>query len=78
MTEATAVIGEIKLSGSMGEIKNLENIVRVAKNAGAKQLLLPIQSMQDLMHVPGELLTAVQPIFYGDPIDAVKKAIELV
>ena len=40
-------------------------------------LLLPIQSMQDLMHVPGELLTAVQPIFYSDPIDAVKKAIEL-
>ena len=36
--EATAVIGEIKLSGTMGEIKNLENIVRVAKNAGAKQL----------------------------------------
>ena len=33
--EATAVIGEIKLSGTMGEIKNLENIVRVAKNAGA-------------------------------------------
>ena len=57
--EATAVIGEIKLSGTMGEIKNLENIVRVAKNAGAKQLLLPIQSMQELMHVPGELLTAV-------------------
>ena len=66
--EATAVIGEIK---------NLENIVRVAKNAGAKQLLLPIQSMQELMHVPGELLTAVQPIFYSDPIEAVKKAIEL-
>ena len=75
--EATAVIGEIKLSGTMGEIKNLENIVRVAKNAGAKQLLLPIQSMQELMHVPGELLTAVQPIFYSDPIEAVKKAIEL-
>ena len=75
--EATAVIGEIKLSGTMGEIKNLENIVRVAKNAGAKQLLLPIQSMQELMHVPDELLTAVQPIFYSDPIEAVKKAIEL-
>lgn len=75
--EATAVIGEIKLSGTMGEIKNLENIVRVAKNAGAKQLLLPIQSMQELMHVPGELLMAVQPIFYSDPIEAVKKAIEL-
>ena len=75
--EATAVIGEIKLSGTMGEIKNLENIVRVAKNAGAKQLLLPIQSMQELMHVPGERLTAVQPIFYSDPIEAVKKAIEL-
>lgn len=77
VTEATAIVGEIKLSGSMGEVKNLENIVRVAKNAGARRLLLPMQSMQDLLKVPGELLTAVQPVFYLDPVDAVRKALDI-
>ena len=76
--EATAVIGEIKLSGTMGRNqKSGEHRPRGEVTRGAKQLLLPIQSMQELMHVPGELLTAVQPIFYSDPIEAVKKAIEL-
>lgn len=61
----------------MGEAKNLENVVRVAKNAGVRRLLLPMQSMQELLQVPGELLTAVQPIFYLDPVDAVKKALDI-
>lgn len=75
--ESLAIVGEIKLSGSMGEVKGLENIVRVAKNAGARRLLLPMQSMQDMMLVPGELLTAIQPMFYVDPVDAVKKALDI-
>ena len=77
MLESLAIVGEIKLSGSMGEVKGLENIVRVAKNAGARRLLLPMQSMQDMMLVPGELLTAIQPMFYVDPVDAVKKALDI-
>ena len=75
--ESLAIVGEIKLSGSMGEVKGLENIVRVTKNAGARRLLLPMQSMQDMMLVPSELLTAIQPMFYVDPVDAVKKALDI-
>jgi len=77
ITEATAIVGELKLSGSMGEVKNLESIIRVAKNAGARRLLLPMQSMKDMMQVPSELLAAVQPVFYLDPVDAVKKALDI-
>lgn len=77
VTEATAIVGEIKLSGSMSEVRNIEDIVRVAKNAGARRILLPMQSMKDLMEVPGELLAAVQPVFYLDPIDAVRKALDI-
>lgn len=77
VAEATAIVGEIKLSGSMAEVKGLENIVRVAKNAGVRRLLLPMQSMQELLQVSGELLTAVQPVFYVDPVDAVKKALDI-
>ena len=75
--EACVIVGEIKLSGSMSEVKGLENIVRVAKNAGGKRILLPMQCMKDLMHVPGELLSAIQPLFYMDPVDAAKKALDL-
>ena len=75
--ESCVIIGEIKLSGSMSEVRGLENIVRVARNAGGKRILLPMQCMKDLMDVPGELLSAIQPLFYMDPIDAAKKALEL-
>ena len=74
---ATAIVGEIKLSGSMSALHHMEDIIRVAKNAGARQILLPMASMQDLMKVPGELLTAVQPVFYIDPVDVVKKALDI-
>lgn len=77
ITEATAIIGEIKLSGSMGEVHNMEAMIRVAKNAGARRLLLPMQSMTELMSVPSELLAAVQPVFYVDAVDAARKAMDI-
>ena len=77
LTEATAVVGDIKLSGSMAEVHNVEDIIRVAKNAGARRVLLPMQSMPDLMKVSSELLAAVQPVFYVDAVDAVKKALDI-
>ena len=75
--DSTAIVGEIKLSGTMGEVKNLDSIVRVARNAGARRLLLPMQCMADIMHVPKELLSAVSPLFYTDTIDAVRKALDI-
>ena len=75
--ESCVVIGEIKLSGSMSEVRGLENIVRVAKNAGGKRILLPMQCMKDLMSVPSDLLSSIQPLFYMDPVDAAKKALDL-
>lgn len=75
--ETCAIVGEIKLSGTMGEVHGLENIMRVAKNAGARRVMLPMQCMRELMQVPDELLSAVQPLFYIDPVDAVKKALDV-
>ena len=75
--ESLAVAGEIRLSGTMGDLTNLEDILRVCKNAGAKKVLLPIDSIKDIQSVPRELLNYVQPIFYNDPIDAAKKALDI-
>jgi ATP-dependent Lon protease len=74
---ALTVAGDIKLSGTLEEISNLEAIMRVSKNAGAKKILLPLDSIQQIQTVPRELLNGINPIFYSDPVDAAKKALEL-
>lgn len=75
--ESLAVAGEIKLSGTLGELTNVEDILRVCKNAGAKKVLLPMDTIKDIQDVSRELLNYVQPIFYNDPIDAAKKALDI-
>lgn len=75
--ESLAIVGEIKISGSMGEVMNLESILRVADNAGARKLLLPMDCMRDLVQLSGDLLANVQPIFYNNPVDAAKKAMDI-
>jgi ATP-dependent Lon protease len=75
--ESLAIAGELKLSGTLAELTNIEDILRVCKNAGAKKVLLPMDSIKDIQNVSRELLNYVQPIFYNDPIDAAKKALDI-
>ena len=75
--ESLAVAGEIKLSGSLEEVTGIEDIMRVCKNAGAKKLLLPMDCIKDIQNVSRELLNKVQPVFYTDPVDAAKKALDI-
>ena len=69
--------GIVRLSGSMDDLKGLEDILRVAKNAGAKRILLPFSSIRDLQDVPMELASSVSPDFYqdGDVVGAARKAL---
>lgn len=73
------VPGILRLSGTMDEVRNLEDILRVAKNAGAKRVLLPMASIADLQNVAPELLETVSPELYttGDAVSAAKKALDL-
>ncbi len=74
-----AVPGILRLSGTLEPAADLEDVLRVAKNAGATKVLLPMSSIADLQRVSSELLGAVVPIFYnsGDPVDAAMKALGL-
>ena len=36
-----------------------------------------MKCMKDLVQLPGELLTNVQPVFYSNPVDAARKAMDL-
>lgn len=72
-----AIPGVLRLSGSMDEVKGLEDILRVAKNAGAKRILLPFGVIKDLQAIPMELASSVSPDFYpdGDAVSAARKAL---
>ena len=73
------VPGVLRISGTIDEITNLEDIMRVAKNAGAKRVLLPSSALVDLQGISPELIGAISPEFYteGDAVGAAKKALGL-
>lgn len=77
LLESLAVVGEIKLSGTLEEVTGVEDIIRVCKNAGAKKVLLPMDCIKDIQTVSRDLLCKVQPVFYNDPVDAAKKALDV-
>ena len=79
VTSSTVIPGILRMSGTMDEVRDLEDILRVAKNAGAKKVLLPLSCIKDLQAVPTELIGSVSPDFYpdGDAVAAARKALDI-
>ena len=76
---ALAVPGILRVSGSMDPVRSLEDVMRVAINAGAKRILLPFGCIKDLQDIPAEIGSGLNPVFYpdGDAIAAAKSALDL-
>ena len=70
-----AVLGDISISGTVIKVENLANSLQVCLDSGAKKVLLPITSAQDLGTVPSELMGSFSIIFYSSVEDAVFKAL---
>ena len=72
-----AIPGILRLSGTLEPVHDLEDVMRVAGNAGATRILLPMESIQDLQSVPGELLGKLSPFFYdtGNAASAALRAL---
>ncbi|MDR4060033.1 MAG: protease Lon-related BREX system protein BrxL [Slackia sp.] len=77
--DAMVVPGALRISGTIDDIRGLEDIMRVAKNAGAKRVLLPTSSIQDMQMVSPELVSGVSPASYspGDYAGAAQNALGL-
>ena len=69
------VLGSMSLGGNVVPVQNLAESLQVAFDAGAKRLLLPMASVQDIASVPGELFAKFQTSFYADPVDAAFKSL---
>lgn len=70
-----AVLGEISISGTILKAEDLANVLQVCLDSGAKKVLLPITSAQDIGSVPSDLVGAFNLIFYTTPQEAVFKAL---
>ena len=70
-----AVIGDITISGTVVKVEDLAAILQVCVDSGAKKVLIPISSATDFGTVPADLLSAIQPIFYSTPEEAVFRAL---
>ena len=75
--DALVIPGALRISGTIDEIRGLEDILRVAKNAGAKKVLLPMSSIVDFQKVPSELIVDLVLYQQGNYIEAAKKALGL-
>lgn len=72
-----AVTGELTLSGTMNEQKNIHEYVRCACNAGAQYLLLPESSRENFEKISDTELKKIIPLYYNNPIEAAKIALSL-
>lgn len=70
-----AVLGEIRISGTMMKVDELANSLQVCLDSGAKRVLLPITSAAELGTVPADLIGSFNLIFYSSAEDAVFKAL---
>lgn len=65
------ILGSMTLGGNSMRVENLVNSLKVAFDAGAKRLLLPRASMEDIATIPGERLAKFQTGFYANAVEAV-------
>lgn len=69
------VLGDMSLGGNVVPVENLTETLQVAFDSGAKRILNPMSSVNDIPTIPGELFAKFQTSFYADPVDAVFKAL---
>jgi ATP-dependent Lon protease len=68
-------LGQMSIHGVLSRLDNLGDALRVAMEAGARQVLIPTTTAADLGSIPGELLDKLWLEFYSDPMAAAFKAL---
>lgn len=68
------VLGQMTIHGNILPLHSVVEPLQAVMDNGAKRVLLPIENKRHLLEVPGDVLGAVDPIFYPDPLTAALKA----
>jgi ATP-dependent Lon protease len=68
------VLGHMTIQGNILPPLSVVERLQAIKDNGAKRVLIPVENKRQLLEVPGDVLDAVDPIFYTDPLTAALKA----
>lgn len=68
-------VGGLTLGGGVEALPNAAQLADLAMEKGADTLLLPISARKQLFDVSDEVATKISFLFYGDPRDALLKAL---
>ena len=75
IASSLVVLGQMSIHGVLNRVESLGDRLRVAMDAGARQIMIPTANASDLGSIPAELLDKLRVEFYSDPSQAVFKAI---
>lgn len=68
------VLGQMTIHGNILPLPGVHEPLQAVMDNGAKKVVLPVENKRHLLEVPGDVLDAVDPIFYADPLTAAVKA----
>jgi ATP-dependent Lon protease len=68
------VLGQMTINGAILPMRSVVESLQAVMDNGAKRVLIPVENKRHLLEVPGDILGAVDPIFYADPLTAAAKA----
>ena len=68
-------MGPLNLGGTLEMLHNPVSIVELAIDKQATTVLMPVSARRTLQDLPDDCWTKINVEFYGDPTDAVFKAL---
>jgi ATP-dependent Lon protease len=68
------VLGQMTIHGNILPLHSVVEPLQAVMDNGAKRVLVPVENKRHLLEVPGDILGAVDPVFYADPLTAALKA----
>ena len=70
-------MGDLSIQGNIKAVRSLAEPLRVARDNGAKKVLVPIENKRHFLEVDSEIIEHVDAVFYGDVRTALLKALEI-
>ena len=74
---ALLILGDLSIQGNLKPVTSLAEPLQIGMENGARRALIPIENKRHFLEVSADIMERVDPIFYGDPLTAAMKALNI-
>lgn len=71
------ILGDLSIQGNIKPVSSLAEPLQVAMDNGARKALIPIGNKRHFLEVSPDIVEQIDPVFFGDPLTAARKALGL-